>query len=128
MIIGIGTDIVDISRMQKILERQGDKFVSRILSKAEQKLLRGQFTPASIAKRFAAKEAVAKSLGTGIGYGVSFQDITISNDSKGAPLVNLSGGAAKVLHKKSGTDVLLSLSDERDYAIAYAVLISQRLM
>ena len=122
MIIGIGTDIVDISRVKKILERQGEKFVNRILSQPEQKELSGRITPPIVAKRFAAKEAVSKSLGTGIGFGVSFQDITIIHDSKGAPSVTLCGGAAKVLDEKSGKNVLLSLSDEQDYAIAYAVL------
>lgn len=122
MIIGIGTDIVDISRIKETLGRQGDKFVNRILSQPEQKELNGRITPSIVAKRFAAKEAVAKSLGTGIGFGVSFQDITITHDSKGAPSVILCGGAAKVLGEKSGKNVLLSLSDEQDYAIAYAVL------
>ena len=68
MIIGIGTDIVDISRVKEILERQGEKFVKRILSLAEQKELSGRITPSIVAKRFAAKEAVAISLGTGIGF------------------------------------------------------------
>ena len=124
MIIGVGTDIVSISRIREILNRQGEKFVNRILSQAEQKEINGRFTPATVAKRFAAKEALAKSLGTGIGSGVSFQDIIITHDSKGAPLVKLCGGAAKVLDEKSGQKVLISLSDEQDYAIAYAVLTS----
>ena len=123
MIIGIGTDIVDVSRVKEILERQGEKFVNRIFSQPEKKELSGRITPSIVAKRFAAKEAVAKSLGTGIGFGVSFQDITIIHDSKGAPSVTLCGGAAKVLDEKFGKNVLLSLSDEQYYAIAYAVLI-----
>ena len=74
MIIGIGTDIVDISRVKEILERQGEKFVNRILSQPEQKELSGRITPSIVAKRFAAKEAVAKSLGTGT---VSYTHLTL---------------------------------------------------
>ena len=65
---------------------------------------------------------MAKALGTGIGRGVSFQDIVISNNAKGAPLVELSNGAADVMRELGGARMLLSLSDERHYALAYAVL------
>ena len=125
MVIGIGTDIVEIARIAGVLDRQGDAFVKRILTVSEQ----GQYQishqkAAFLAKRFAAKEAVAKALGTGIGHGVSFQDMTISNDEKGAPLVSLSAGAAQIASEKSVQKVLLSISDERKYAIAYALLSS----
>ena len=65
---------------------------------------------------------MAKALGTGIGSGVSFQDMTISNDEKGAPSVSLSAGAAQVAAEKSARKVLLSIADEQKYAIAYAML------
>ena len=110
MIIAIGTDIVEIARIAKVLERQAGRFVERILCPSEQE------------QRFAAKEAIAKALGTGIGHGVSFQDMQISNDDKGAPHVQLSGGAAEVMRSRGGQRVLLSLADERDYAKAYAML------
>tara|TARA_B110000977_G_scaffold10426_1_gene13598 strand:- start:2399 stop:2776 length:378 start_codon:yes stop_codon:yes gene_type:complete len=123
MIIAIGTDIVEIARIAKVLERQAERFVERILcpSELEQYASRGN-SVAFVATRFAAKEAIAKALGTGIGHGVSFQDIQISNDEKGAPHVQLSGGAADVMHSRGGQQILLSLADERDYAIAYAIL------
>ena len=123
MVIGIGTDIVEIARIADILDRQGDAFVQRILTHSEQKQYQASKQKAAfLAKRFAAKEAVAKALGTGIGSGVSFQDMTISNDEKGAPSVSLSAGAAQVAAEKSARKVLLSIADEQKYAIAYAML------
>jgi|TARA_B110000503_G_scaffold32021_1_gene51919 holo-[acyl-carrier protein] synthase len=123
MVIGIGTDIVEIARIADVLDRQGDAFVQRILTHSEQKQYQASKKKAAfLAKRFAAKEAVAKALGTGIGSGVSFQDMTISNDEKGAPSVSLSAGAAQVAAEKSAQKVLLSIADEQKYAIAYAML------
>ena len=123
MVVGIGTDIVEIARIAAILDRQGDALVKRILTVSEQFHYQASHQkPAFLAKRFAAKEAVAKALGTGIGSGISFQDMTISNDDKGAPSVTLSGGAAQVASEKSAQKVLLSIADEQKYAIAYALL------
>ena len=124
MVIGIGTDIVQIDRIAKVLERQGDKFAQRILTLTEQQeFARLDNSVAFLAKRFAAKEAVAKALGTGIGHGVSFQDITVIKDNKGAPAISLSGGAELVMLGRGASQVLLSLADEVQYAIAYAILI-----
>ena len=123
MVIGIGTDIVQIERIAKVLERQGDKFAQRILTLTEQReFIRLDNSVAFLAKRFAAKEAVAKALGTGIGHGVSFQDINVIKDNKGAPAISLSGGAEVVMRKRGGSQVLLSLADEVQYALAYAIL------
>lgn len=123
MVIGIGTDIVQIDRIAKVLERQGDKFAQRILTLTEQReFIRLNNSVAFLAKRFAAKEAVAKALGTGIGHGVSFQDINVIKDNKGAPAISLSGGAEVVMRKRGGSQVLLSLADEVQYALAYAIL------
>ena len=121
---GIGTDIVAIGRFTAILERQGEKFIERVLTPAERETYRLRGEPISfLAKRFAAKEAIAKALGTGIGRGVSFQHIEISNNSEGAPQVVLSAGALSAAQALGGGTVLLSLSDETDYAIAYATLV-----
>lgn len=124
MTIAIGTDIVEIARIAEAVSRQGSRFVQRVLTDSELNAYqaRGE-TAAFLAKRFAGKEAIAKALGTGIGRGVSFQDIVINNSAQGAPEVDLSGGAADVLAARGGTQILLSLSDERDYALAYAVMI-----
>tara|TARA_B110000503_G_scaffold127718_1_gene197766 strand:- start:2928 stop:3302 length:375 start_codon:yes stop_codon:yes gene_type:complete len=122
MVIAIGTDIVEIARIAEVLERQGERFIDRILTVSEKTLYNQSKSVSFVAKRFAAKEAVAKALGTGIGRGVSFQDIVISNNAKGAPLVELSNGAADVMRELGGARMLLSLSDELHYALAYAVL------
>ena len=120
---GIGTDIVDIGRVASVLERQGDKFIQRVLTTAEQQEFnRLNKNIAFLAKRFAAKEAIAKALGTGIGHGVSFQDMNVINNAKGAPSVELCGGAAEVMNSLGATEVLLSLADETNYAIAYVIL------
>ena len=122
MALAIGTDIVEIARIVAMLERQGDKFIQRILCEPEQQYHRRKQDAAYVAKRFAAKEAVAKTLGTGIGRGVSFQDILIVNNDVGAPGVELSGGALQVMQSLGGSRILLSLADEQQYALAYAVL------
>lgn len=122
MIIGIGTDIVKISRIEKVLQRFGDKFVGRILS-AEERLSfdSHHHQTAFLAKRFAAKEAVSKALKTGIGA-ISWQQIIINNASSGAPGVRLEGSANTIFINQGGQNILLSLSDERDYALAFVVI------
>jgi len=124
MTIAIGTDIVEIQRIASALERQGDKFVQRILTESEiaEYQARGN-SVAFVAKRFAAKEAIAKALGTGIGRGISFQHMIVSNNSDGAPQVELQANAAERLKQMGGSQVLLSLSDEKNYALAYVAII-----
>jgi len=124
MTIAIGTDLVEIQRIIEAVERQGDKFVQRILTDSELADYRARDQSAAfLAKRFAAKEAISKALGTGIGRGVSFQHMVISNNQTGAPQVRLLNGAAEALKSLGGTRVLLSLSDEKQFALAYAVLV-----
>ena len=121
--IALGTEILEIARIEAVVTRLGDKFVRRILTLAEQGEYAASKQPLRLlAKRFAAKEAIAKALGTGIGRGVSWQDIEVRHDAHGAPLVHLSGGAAEVVKRRGGTAVLLSLADERAYVVAFAAL------
>jgi len=121
--IAIGTDIVRIARIAEVIERQGGRFVTRILRPEEVVAYEEHREPARLlAKRFAAKEAVAKCLGTGIGRGVSWQDMLVHHDANGAPLVTLSGGALAVAQAKGANSVLLSLSDEDLYVVAFAAL------
>ena len=122
MIIGIGTDIVQIERIKHAFERQGERFAQRILCASELCLFheKGQSIP-YLAKRFAAKEAASKALGTGIGA-VSWQDMEISNDSKGAPVLKLMGAAKENMAALGASQVSISLSDEQDYAVAFVVL------
>ena len=121
--IALGTDILEIERITAVVERLGERFVQRILTPAE----RAEYAASHhgvrlLAKRFAAKEAVAKALGTGIGRGVSWQDIEVQHDAFGAPRVVLSGGAAEVARHRGGTTVLLLLADEQAYVVAFAAL------
>ena len=121
--IAVGTDILKIARLDEVLERQGDKFVQRILTPQELCEYRDSKQAVRLlAKRYAAKEAVAKCLGTGIGRGVSWQHILIHHDDYGAPLVTLSGGAELAAQARGGNRIALSISDESDYVVAFAVL------
>ncbi|MDH4039254.1 MAG: holo-ACP synthase [Gammaproteobacteria bacterium] len=121
--IAIGTDILRVQRIEDVVTRLGDRFVARILTPAEREEYRASQQPHRLlAKRFAAKEAIAKALGTGIGRGVSWQDISIGHDGNGAPRVTLSGGALAVATGRGGARVELSLADEADYVVAFAVL------
>jgi holo-[acyl-carrier protein] synthase len=122
-VIAIGTDILEIKRIDDVLSRLGDRFVRRILTEQEQAEYRDSGQPARLlAKRFAAKEAIAKALGTGIGRGVSWHDMQVEHNDSGAPLVRLSGGALEVVQRRGGSRVELSLADEQHYVVAFAVL------
>ncbi len=121
--IALGTDILKVDRIDAVVARLGDRFVKRILTEEEQQEYHTSGQPNRLlAKRFAAKEAVAKALGTGIGRGVSWQDIRIDHDVNGAPLVRLSGGAQEVAISRGASGVLISLADESEYVIAFAAL------
>lgn len=123
--IGIGTDIVEVERIEDVWLRHGPRFEARILTPAEIVSCRAKAQPwRFLAKRFAAKEAVAKSIGTGIGVSLSWQDIEVRTTSTGAPEVSLSARGQTVAQKRGGSRVILSLSDERAYAVAFAVLLA----
>ena len=121
--IAVGTDILRLDRIEEVHQRLGDRFVERILTPTEREEFGASKRPLNLlAKRFAAKEAVAKCLGTGIGRGVSWQDIEITHDDNGAPGVRLSGGALAAAGALGGTRVMLSLADESDCVVAFAAL------
>ena len=123
MIYGIGTDLVDIERVKKILLKNRDGFVKRVLSEHEQALFANKADSAAYcAKRFAAKEAFAKALGTGIGREVSFQDLTIRNNENGKPYFIPSEKLRQYLVEKNIKQAHLSISDESQNAIAFVVL------
>ncbi len=121
--ISLGTDILEVSRIDAVVGRQGERFVNRILTPTERvEYAQSKMANRLLAKRFAAKEAIAKALGTGIGRGVSWQDIQVEHDHYGAPQVVLSGGAAEVAAARGASKVLLSLADEKEYVVAFAAL------
>ena len=123
MIYGVGTDLVNIDRVKKILSKNRDGFVKRVLSEHEQALFTNKADSAAYcAKRFAAKEAFAKALGTGIGRVVSFQDLTIRNNENGKPHFIPSEKLRLYLVDKKIKRAHLSISDESQNAIAFVVI------
>lgn len=126
MIIGIGTDICDIRRIAESIEKHGERFKTRIFTKRERDYCESKSgAPAYYAKRFAAKEAVAKALAGPRTKGLSWQDVEISNDPSGRPTVILRGGARRRMKSRLPDGftgkIFLSLSDDYPYAQAYAV-------
>jgi len=130
MIVGLGTDIVEIERIEQKVPATGNhlalatcRLAKRVLTESELALFVASSQPGRyLAKRFVAKEAAAKALGTGIGRGVSFQHIEINKDANGAPLVSFSGGAAQRLELLGGVRGHISIADERHYATATVIL------
>ena len=123
MIFGIGTDIVQVSRIQKSLDRYGEQFARRILAETELEDFRRTLQPARfLARRFAAKEALAKAYGTGFSGGISLHMIAIRHDEHGKPLLALCDKAAACADNLGVVNQLLSISDEHNYAIAMVVL------
>jgi holo-[acyl-carrier protein] synthase len=127
MIIGIGSDLTDIRRIQKSLDRFGDRFTHRVFTDVER--ARSERKPdkaASYAKRFAAKEACAKALGTGLMRGVHLQDIGVVNLRSGQPTLALTGGAAeqlaRMLPEMHRAAIHLSLTDDHPYAQAFVII------
>lgn len=118
MIKGIGTDIVDSRRIEKCFKRFGNNFEKRIYSESEIKTAKAikdkKKRLSYYSKRFAAKEAFAKAMGTGIGRGFNFKDISVENDKKGKPLFRIKGKLKPNIH--------LSLSDEYPYSQAFVVI------
>ncbi|WP_105900879.1 holo-ACP synthase [Vibrio gangliei] len=122
-IIGLGTDIADIERIENSLQRSGQAFAERILTPFELAIFHGLKQKGRyLAKRFAAKEAASKALGTGIACGVSFQDFTIDNDQLGKPVLTLTGKALQLAHDRGVQHIHLSISDEKRYAMATVIL------
>lgn len=126
MIIGIGNDLIDIRRIEKTLERHGERFVKRIFTDVEQaKSDRRRLRAASYAKRFAAKEACAKALGTGFSQGVFWRDMGVVNLPGGKPTLALTGGAQarleKILPPGHEADIHLTITDE--FPLAQAIVI-----
>lgn len=123
MIHGIGTDLVHIPRMEERLLHHGMKFAQRILADSEFAEFQQSNKPAEfLSKRFAAKEATAKALGTGFRDGLSLKHIAVGHDDLGRPTIEYSGVGAELVKKFQIEHSLLSLSDEREYAVAFVTL------
>ncbi|MDM9629155.1 holo-ACP synthase [Rhizobium sp. S152] len=130
MIIGIGSDLIDIRRVEKSLERFGERFTNRCFTEIEQaKSDRRANRAASYAKRFAAKEACSKALGTGIAQGVFWKDMGVVNLPSGKPTMKLTNGAADILKAMlpAGHKAAIHLTITDDYPLAQAFVIIEAL-
>jgi holo-[acyl-carrier protein] synthase len=126
MILGLGNDTVDIRRIERSIEKYGDRFIDRIFTpveRAKSDRLKGR--AASYAKRFAAKEACSKALGTGMSMGVFWRDMGVTNEPTGKPVMVLTGGAAERLAAitPAGYIAHVHLSMTDDYPMAQAIVI-----
>ena len=123
MIYGIGVDIVEIVRIRRAYERWGQRFADKILGPMELEHFTSSKTPVRfLAMRFAAKEAASKALGTGFKQGVSPRQIEVQHNRAGKPSLVFSEHVAELVQREKVTASFVSMADERDYAIAYAVL------
>ena len=126
MILGIGTDLCDIRRIEKSLERFGDRFLYRLFSESERlKALQRQNPATSLAQSFAAKEACAKALGTGFRQGVFWRDMVVKNLETGQPVMKITGGALVRMQKLTPRGMVAAsyLSQSDEYPMAHAIVI-----
>ncbi len=124
-LVGIGIDVVEVSRIRSSMDEFGVKFLARIFTKRERDYCERQKMPEMhYAARFAAKEAISKAFGTGIGKDVSWLDMEIIKKSSGEPEVQLSGAAALKAKEVKAGQVMVSLTHSKDYAAANAVIIA----
>ena len=123
MIFGIGTDIVEVTRIEDSLARFGEAFAQRILSEPEWLAFKQSKTQARfLSKRFAAKEAFSKALGTGLRAPATFQNIGVAHDDLGKPVFDLAPGLQSYLNTRGISACHLSISDEKALAVAFVVL------
>ena len=122
MIYGNGIDIIDIDRIRRVIDKYGNRFIKRCFSISEIERSEKRINSVeSYAKRYAAKEACAKALGTGLARGVFWKDIEVENNKYGKPMIKLNGKGKEIfknMNKNSNMQIELSLSDEKKYAIA----------
>lgn len=123
MIFGIGTDIVEVARIEASITQFGDDFAKRILAESEYgSYQKSHIKPRFLAKRFAAKEAFSKALGTGLRAPATFQNIAVSHDDLGKPILLLADELQNFLQTKNITQTHISISDEKNLAAAFVVL------
>ena len=125
MIIGIGIDIVDIRRIKNIVKKYNKKFINRCFTSTEINQITNKSNQISLyARKYAAKEACSKALGTGLTQGIFWRDISVENNNFGKPFIKLTGNALKRLNKLSNKKIGLSvsISDEKIYAIANVII------
>lgn len=122
MVIGIGIDIVQLDRIEKVYNRFGRRFLAHFLGQSELELLPERPSVTWLASRFAAKEAAVKALGSGFQFGITPQMVEVRKEAAGRPVLCLHDAALLYANKLGATRFLISLSHERDYAVAMAIL------
>ncbi len=123
MIAGIGTDLCDVGRIQRALDRYGERFARRILVESELERFRRHRKPAAyLARRFAAKEAFSKAMGTGIRFPVNWHNICVENERSGKPVLRFSDALSQLLHSRGIVAAHISITDEIGLASAYVIL------
>jgi holo-[acyl-carrier protein] synthase len=123
VILGIGTDLCDVGRIERALERWGERFARKVLVESEMERFRRHRKPGGyLAKRFAAKEAMSKALGTGIHFPVNWHGMWVENARSGKPSLRFSGPMAEYLKRRGIETVHLSLTDEVGMACAFVVI------
>jgi holo-[acyl-carrier protein] synthase len=123
VILGVGIDIIEVARIRNSYERFGERFLNRILLPKEIEYCLSHKVPAPfLAARFAAKEAISKAFGTGIGAQLGWQDMEVGRKQSGEPFVILHGGGKTLLEERKGRVVLISLSHTQEHAAAVAIL------
>ena len=133
MIVGIGSDLCNVERIQRSLERWGDKFLNRVFTEIERKKAasRPHTRAGTLAKRFAAKEAFSKAVGTGFRRGVYMKDIGVVNLPSGQPTLHLTGGAKARLDALApeghAIDIHLTMTDDHPWAQAFVILTARKL-
>jgi len=127
MIVGIGTDIVEVTRIGEMIERHGEIFLQRVFTEGEIRYCQERkLAMQHYAGRWAAKEAVMKTLGTGFSKGVGWRDIEVASQKSGQPIILLSGGAKEMTKVMGIDEVLISISHCRAYATATAIAFKHR--
>jgi len=124
ILIGLGTDVIEISRVAGVYERQGERFLHRVFTEEERAYCLGIKNPAKhLAARFAAKEAISKAFSTGIGAELGWTSMSVYHGARHEPLVRLDDKARELLHHIGGTRILLSIAHSDTVAIAFAAII-----
>lgn len=122
-ILGVGADLCEIGRIERALDRFGERFARKILMEAEFERFRRHRKPAAyLAKRFAAKEAFSKAMGTGIRAPVNWQNVSVGNERSGKPVLRCSERLRELMNRRGIVTAHVSLTDERDMACAFVIL------
>jgi holo-[acyl-carrier protein] synthase len=122
-LLGLGTDVIEIARVKGVYDRQGERFLHRVFTEEERRYCLGmKFPEKHLAARFAAKEAISKAFGTGIGAQLGWQDIEVGRKDSGEPFVILHGAGETLFQQRGGSKLHLTLSHTQQYATALAIL------